>query len=125
MRICKKCNTKPTLTPKDWYCPECKAIAKEVAKVKNMLRNRARREAQKDKEKQKQAKKENMKKLKKLAKHFSPASQRWIMMPWVELTKELDYYGITYPQSQVMKENNTLPEDFGLKRKKVNKCGGR
>ena len=53
---------------------------------------------------------------------LSPASRRWARMNWLELTKELDYYGITYPQSQIMKENNTLPEEFGLKRKKAKKC---
>lgn len=50
---------------------------------------------------------------------LSPASQRWAKMPWAELTKELLYYGIRYTDAQLMAKNNTLPKDFGLKRKKA------
>lgn len=49
----------------------------------------------------------------------SPASQRWAKMPLFELDKELLYYGIDYGESQVMAQNNTLPEDFGLKHKEA------
>lgn len=52
----------------------------------------------------------------------SPASKRWASMSWKELTMELDLYGLSYPQSQLMAEKNTLPEDFGLKRKKAKQC---
>lgn len=52
----------------------------------------------------------------------SPASKRWASMSWKELTIELDYYGLTYKQSQLMAEKNTLPEDFGIKRKKGKQC---
>lgn len=50
---------------------------------------------------------------------LSPASQRWAKMSWADLTKELLYYGIKYKDAQLMAESNTLPEDFGLKRKKA------
>lgn len=48
---------------------------------------------------------------------MSPASRRWATMSWYDLTKELDYYGLRYPDAQLMAQNNTLPEDFGLNRK--------
>lgn len=53
---------------------------------------------------------------------LSPASQRWQKMSWADITKELLYYGIKYKDAQLMAESNTLPEDFGLKRKKAKKC---
>ena len=53
---------------------------------------------------------------------LSPASKRWAKMSWMELTKELQYYGLRYPDAQLMAKNNTLPKDFGLKRKKAKKC---
>lgn len=48
----------------------------------------------------------------------SPATQRWAKMSWLDLTKELLYYGLRYPEAQLMAKTNTLPEDFGLKRKR-------
>lgn len=52
---------------------------------------------------------------------LSPASQRWAKMSWMDLTKELLYYGIGYSESQLMAKDNALPKDFGLKRKKAKK----
>lgn len=49
---------------------------------------------------------------------LSGAKKRWAKMSWEELNKELIYYGITYKDAQLMAKNNTLPIDFGLKRKK-------
>ena len=51
-------------------------------------------------------------------KKISPASKRWAKMSWERLTEELLYYGIKYRDAQVMAENNTLPKDFGIKRKR-------
>lgn len=51
-------------------------------------------------------------------KKLSPASKRWAKMSWERLTEELLYYGIKYRDAQVMAENNTLPKDFGIKRKR-------
>lgn len=50
---------------------------------------------------------------------LSPASRRWAKMSWIELTKELEYYKLKYTDAQLMAKNNTLPKDFGLKRKAV------
>lgn len=55
-------------------------------------------------------------------KTISPASKRWASMSWKELTMELLYYRMSYPEAQLMAEKNTLPEDFGKKRKKAKKC---
>ena len=54
-------------------------------------------------------------------KKLSPASKRWAKMSTDELIREMNYYGLNYPQTQVMALNNTLPEDFGLKRKRCKK----
>lgn len=54
---------------------------------------------------------------KKKPKYVSPASKRWAKMTLTELDRELLYYHIDYGQSQVMAESNTLPEDFGLRKK--------
>ena len=51
--------------------------------------------------------------------NLSPASRRWAKMSWKKLTEELLYYKIRYSDAQLMAKNNTLPEDFGLKKKKV------
>ena len=51
-------------------------------------------------------------------KKISPASKRWAKMSWERLTEELLYYGIKYRDAQVMAENNTLPKEFGIKRKR-------
>ena len=46
------------------------------------------------------------------------AAKRWATMSWEEVTRENEYYGLRYPDSQIMEYNGTLPEDYGLKRKK-------
>lgn len=51
--------------------------------------------------------------------NLSPASKRWAKMSWTDLTKELLYYKMSYPEAQKLAEGNMLPEDFGLARKKV------
>lgn len=48
----------------------------------------------------------------------SPASRRWARMSWDEVLRENDYYGIRYRDSQLMAEKGTLPEDYGLKKKR-------
>ena len=48
---------------------------------------------------------------------LSPASQRWATMPWLDLTKELIKFGLTYKESQIMAKNNTLPKEFGHKKR--------
>lgn len=62
------------------------------------------------------------KEVKRETQKVSPASQRWAQMSWFDLTKELMHYKMSYGQSQAMAENNTLPEDFGLKRKRGKRC---
>lgn len=57
--------------------------------------------------------------------NLSPASKRWAKMSWTELTQELLYYKLRYTDAQLMAKNNTLPEDFGLKRKKGKECCGK
>ena len=123
MRLCGRSKNKPTPTPFDWYCPECRESAMKEAKRKAHQRwvnkrNPYKKTYEYNKDDGVEAFKPQPKPIAKL----SPASRRWARMNWLELTKELDYYGITYPQSQIMKENNTLPEEFGLKRKKAKKC---
>lgn len=54
-------------------------------------------------------------------KKISPASKRWAKMSWERLTEELLHYGIKYRDAQRMAENDTLPKDFGLKRKRCKK----
>jgi len=48
---------------------------------------------------------------------LSPASQRWASMSWWDLTLELDKFGLTYKESQIMAKNNTLPKEFGYKKR--------
>jgi hypothetical protein len=40
-------------------------------------------------------------------------------MSWDEVVRENMYYGLRYPDSQIMAYAGTLPEDYGLKRKKA------
>lgn len=98
-KICPKCGKKfIPLYPNRKYCSdECK---KKYQYKKNPI------EEVKEKPKEKK---------------ISPASKRWAKMDWQDLTKELDYYGIRYRDAQRMAENDTLPKDFGLKRKRCKK----
>ena len=45
---------------------------------------------------------------------LSPAAQRWAKMSLDNLIRELDKWGLTYKQAQLMVKNGTLPEEFGL-----------
>lgn len=47
------------------------------------------------------------------------AAKRWATMSWDEVVQENMYYGLRYPDSQRMAHDGTLPEDYGLKRKKA------
>lgn len=47
-------------------------------------------------------------------KKISPALERWAKMSAYDLTKELDRFGLKYSEAQLMAQNGTLPEDFGL-----------
>jgi hypothetical protein len=124
MRLCKRCGEKPTPSNKAWYCPECKKIVtKETIDRATEIR-KIRRRLKADKIKYHYQKNEGIEEVspkpKPIAK-LSPASKRWASMSWDELAKELDYYHLRYPDAQVMALNNTLPKDFGLKRKKAKK----
>ena len=121
MRMCKRCKAKPTPTPKDWYCPECRDVALAEAKKNAQQRWVSKRNPYKktyEYNKDEGIVKPQPKPIAKL----SPASRRWAKMNWLELTKELDYYHLRYIDAQVMAKNNTLPAEFGLKRKKAKKC---
>ena len=65
---------------------------------------------------------EKPKKRKRETRIVSPASQRWAQMSWYDLTKELLHYKMRYGESQARAYNNTLPHDFGLKRKRKARC---
>ena len=118
--MCRRCKIKPTPTPHDWYCPACRDIAmKEARKKANQRWVNKRNPYKKTYEYQKDDGVEAFKPQPKPIEKLSPASQRWAKMSWADLTKELLYYGIKYKDAQLMAERNTLPEDFGLKRKKA------
>ena len=57
------------------------------------------------------------KKPKKEKKYASAAVKRWAKMNTDDLLRELAYYGIKYKDAQLMAQNDTLPEDFGKKKK--------
>ena len=44
-------------------------------------------------------------------------SQRWELMPWIEVGAELDRLGIQYAEAQTLKQQGKLPEDFGKRGK--------
>lgn len=50
----------------------------------------------------------------------SPTSDRWAKMSLREISEECARFHLTYGQAQVMAQNGTLPEDFGLMHKEVN-----
>lgn len=52
---------------------------------------------------------------------LNAAARRWAKMSWDELSKENEYYGMWYKESQIRAYAGTLPEDYGLKRKKGKK----
>lgn len=106
-----------------YCCTEC-ATQRYRLEYKSLAEERKKAKAEKKKEPKKPKydykKNEGIEEIqpKPIAK-LSPASQRWAKMSWADLTKELLYYGIKYKDAQLMAESNTLPEDFGLKRKKA------
>lgn len=53
-----------------------------------------------------------------IAKLNRPA-KRWAKMSWTDVTLENEYYGFSYKESQIRAYAGTLPEDYGLKRKKA------
>lgn len=55
---------------------------------------------------------------KNLARLNRPA-KRWATMSWTDVSLENEYYGFSYPESQIRAYAGTLPEDYGLKRKKA------
>lgn len=106
--------------------------SKECADIHNRLKYKAlaeeRKKAKAERKKKEPPKKQEYKYKKydgieipqpKPIEKLSPATRRWAKMSWMELSKELAYYGLRYTDAQLMAKNNTLPEDFGLKRKKV------
>lgn len=50
---------------------------------------------------------------------LNAAARRWAKMSWTEVTLENEYYGFSYKESQIRAYAGTLPEDYGLKRKKA------
>lgn len=105
-----------------YCCTEC-ATQRYRLEYKSLAEERKKAKAEKKKEPKKPTydykKNEGIEEIqpKPIAK-LSLASQRWAKMSWADLTKELLYYGIKYKDAQLMAKNNTLPEDFGLKRKR-------
>ena len=114
-RYCIWCNKPITNSAHALYCPKCREQARRETRKrvdeKKKLKRRLNKELQ-------NRKTEAFKPVTKL----SPASERWAKMSWFDLTKELLHYKMSYPESQVAAKNNTLPEDFGLKRKRCKRC---
>lgn len=109
-----------------YCCTEC-ATQRYRLEYKSLAEERKKDKAEKKKKPKKPYYKKNdgieeVKPQPKPIAKLSPASRRWAKMSWADLTKELLYYGLRYPDAQVMAQNNTLPKDFGLKRKKAKKC---
>ena len=115
MRTCKRCG-KPCESNKAWYCDECRDVAIRETRERNNESKRVQRRIENENKVALAKKKKREKAM------SSPASKRWASMSWTELSKELLYYGLRYPDAQVMAQNNTLPKDFGLKRKKAKEC---
>ena len=116
------CNAPITNSVHAWYCPKCREIAykEKIARSEKMrkIKRRLRNDYKYNKNygivefSPKHIRQQN----------FSPASLRWANMPWGELTSELARYHMTYGESQTMAYSNTLPENFGLKRKRKARC---
>lgn len=116
-RYCKRCNTPITDSVHAWYCPEHREIAKrerieraeEVKKLKRRLRNDYKYNKNHGIEPTPP----------KELRGTSRAARRWATISWYDLCKELDYFKLKYREAQLMAQQGTLPEDFGLKHKEV------
>lgn len=122
MKMCTKCGMVPLKSNHERYCPTCREIAIKESKERANARKRAKRRHGSFRFNFKTPEEIEGPKPKVLSSLTSPASRRWAKMPWKELTLELMYYKMSYPESQLRAENNTLPKDFGLKRKKDEQC---
>ena len=117
MRMCRRCHNAPVNSPHEWYCPSCREEAKKEAYQKSLIAKKAKRIGPRFK-----YDKTEPKPMPKDIQKLSPASQRWATMSWQDLTKELDKFGLTYKESQIMAKNNTLPKTFGQKKRGRKKC---
>lgn len=116
MKLCMKCGVVPLKSKHEWYCPTCRAMARKEAERKQNEKRKAKRRGVYSFKKSEGIENPTPKIVSSLT---SPASKRWARMSWEDLTKELLYYKMSYPESQVRAEKNTLPEDFGLKKKRA------
>ncbi len=106
-KICEICGKEfiPNSVSAKYCCDECRKEAQKKAHKKGSYQYK--RDA--DMETSEPQKKGTPK---------SPASRRWAKMSWDEVLRENDYYGLRYRDSQIMAEKGTLPEDYGLKKKR-------
>lgn len=117
IRYCRRCDTPITNSAHALYCPKCREIVKkERISARRDAYNAWRRKRYAEK---KQGTKPVTETPPKVLTGMSPASRRWATMSWYDLCKELDYYKLKYRDAQLMAQNNTLPEDFGLRRKRT------
>ena len=115
-RYCRICNAPITDSVHAWYCPKHRETAKKErekrAWKKQQIKRRLKREYPYNKSYGiDDASPRNIRQ-----QNFSSASLRWANMPWEELTEELARYHLSYGQAQIMAYNDTLPEDFGLRK---------
>lgn len=119
MNLCRRCGEVPLNSNHEWYCPTCRAIVKKEIQHRQNEQRKANRRAKRGAYHYKKNEGIENPAPKARRSFSSPASKRWASMSWEDLTKELLYYRMNYPESQIRAEKNTLPEDFGKKRKAV------
>ena len=116
MKLCMKCGVVPLKSKHEWYCPECRELAKKESRERDNEKRKAARKGFAYRFKKPEEIEGAIPKARRTL--TSPASKRWARMSWTDLTKELLHYKMSYPESQLRAEKNTLPEDFGLKKKR-------